>query len=59
LLLTEESRDAYPQKGSTSIQQQFSYLQTSSQTLRKVLSKPKLKNLKSQASVVTHKLKVG
>jgi hypothetical protein len=33
--LIEETRDASPQKGSASIQQQFSYLQTSSQTLRK------------------------
>jgi hypothetical protein len=35
LLLIEESRDASPQKGSASIQQQLSYLQTSSKMLRK------------------------
>jgi hypothetical protein len=50
--LIEESPDASPQKDIASNHQQLFYLQTSLQNAEKVLSKPKLKNLKSQASVV-------
>jgi hypothetical protein len=56
--LIEESQDASPQKGLASIQQQLFLSSDIFENAEKVLSKPKLKNLKSQASVVAQGLKV-
>jgi hypothetical protein len=57
LLLIQESRDSSPQKGSASIQRQLSSSDIF-ENVEKVLSKPKLKNLKSQASVGAQELKI-
>jgi hypothetical protein len=56
--LLQETPDFSLQRDSASSRQQPFYLQTSSKMLKKLFSKPKLKNLKSQASVGVQELKI-
>jgi hypothetical protein len=57
--LIEESPDASPQKNLASNHQQLFLSSDILANAEKVLSKPKLKNPKGQASVVARRLKVG